>query len=282
VIRLLERRRDCASGQARADLADRVMSLRRDDNRSVDAFDEGERIVTRSSGTFLVGPRLGAKFRDVQVTAEQQAKFDDFKRNAVARRERAREDGSPLALTVVGDQARVSVHGILTEAPDVYAWLFGEPNTLYSDIADAIIAAERNPSVRHVTFDIESGGGTVAGLRTATKAIAVMQKSRSVLSSFAASAAYWIASQIGRIEAKHDLAEFGSIGVAVRSVKHPIVHDIASTNAPNKRPDPSTEEGKAAIRRELDAIHAVFVGDVAAGRSRALACCLPTRHSTGG
>lgn len=282
VISMLEQRRDAATGPRRADLTDRVMGLRRARRNGTEydprndapsaRFEEGD-LAARSDGSdsFLVGPRYAAQLREIPAaTAEQRAKFAEFKRGAAARRERAREDGSPIALTVVGDQARVSVRGMLTEVPDMWAWLLGEPNTLYSDIADAVMAAEQNSSVRHVAFDVESGGGTVSGLRTATKAIRGMKKSRSVLSSFAASAAYWIAAEVGHIEARHDLAEFGSIGVAVRSVKHPIVHDIASTNAPNKRPDPSTEEGKAAIRRELDAIHAVFARDVAAGRSRAL------------
>ncbi len=159
--------------------------------------------------------------------------------------------------------------GLLTEVPDFWAWLFGEPNTLYSDIAEAVHFVEADKKVRHVTFAVESGGGTVAGLPTATQAIASMTKSRSVSSSFAASAAYWIAATVGKIELKHDLSEVGSIGVAVRMAKWAEVFDIASTHAPNKRPDPSTAEGQAAIRLELDAIHEKFAKAVAEGRTRA-------------
>lgn len=170
---------------------------------------------------------------------------------------------------MVNSQARISVAGLLTETPDLLSWWYGLPNTLYSDIADAINFVEREKSVKHVTFDVESGGGTVAGLRTATQAISTMTKSRSVVSSFAASAAFWLSCEVGKIEAKHDLSEFGSIGVAVRMAKWAEVHDIASTNAPNKRPDPSTDEGKAIVRLELDAIHEKFASAVASGRGRA-------------
>jgi ClpP class serine protease len=220
----------------------------------------------------LVCPRWEAMFATLTpavITAEQRSQFAEHRRNEVARRARAKEDGSPLALTVVGDQAAITVHGLLTETPDIMSWWYGLPNTLYGDIADAIAWIERDKNVKHVTFDVESGGGTVAGLRVATQAIAGMKKGRSVSSSFAASAAFWISAEVGKIEAKHDLAEFGSIGVAVRMSKWEGIYDIASTAAPAKRPDPSTAEGQAIIRHELDAIHEKFAQAVATGRTRA-------------
>lgn len=42
---------------------------------------------------------------------------------------------------------------------------------------------------------------------------------------------------------------------------------ITSTNAPKKRPDITTEEGKAMVREELDAMHEIFVDAIAEGRS---------------
>ncbi len=256
------------------DLGERVMAFRRSRRGDVEGtgeFEDEERFVARfeRSDEFLVGPGLGSELREASATAEQMTKFAEYRAAESYRRTRAKEDGTPLALSVAGDQARVSVRGLLSEVPDLWAWILGSANTLYSDVADAIHFAERDPKVRHVTFDIESGGGTVSGIRTATQAIRGMKKSRSVVSSFAASAAYWLAAEVGRIEAKHDLAQFGSVGAAVRVGKFPHIHDIASKNAPNKRPDPSTAEGKAAIQSELDAIHEKFAADVAAGRSRA-------------
>jgi ClpP class serine protease len=42
---------------------------------------------------------------------------------------------------------------------------------------------------------------------------------------------------------------------------------IASSNAPKKAPDMTTEEGKAVVREELDALHDLFVDAIAEGRS---------------
>jgi ClpP class serine protease len=88
----------------------------------------------------------------------------------------------------------------------------------------------------------------------------------------AASAAYWIASAAGEIVIDRT-AVVGSIGV-VAAVPVQVAPDangeiwleIVSTNAPNKRPDPTTEDGRAEIVATLDAIEKQFVADVARGR----------------
>lgn len=233
---------------------------------------EPEDVIGRAveSSHLLLAPVLRCQVDGLTVTSEQYSAFTRHRSSELARRETARQMGRPTALSITGAEATIAVRGLLSEQLDVIAYILGQENTLYSDIAEAILAAESDPAVKHITFDVVSGGGTVAGLRTATQAISTMTKPRTVVSSFAASAAYWLATAIGRIEASHDLAEFGSLGVATRSMKVPGVVDITSTDAPNKRPDPSTEEGRAAIRAELDAIHERFVADVATGRSKTL------------
>jgi ClpP class serine protease len=60
---------------------------------------------------------------------------------------------------------------------------------------------------------------------------------------------------------------FGSIGIAASFLVDESIVEIASTEAPKKRPDVSTAEGKAIVREELDAIHEVFVEAIARGRS---------------
>jgi ClpP class serine protease len=42
--------------------------------------------------------------------------------------------------------------------------------------------------------------------------------------------------------------------------------EIVSSNAPNKRPDPESEDGASQIRGMLDAIEGEFIADVARGR----------------
>jgi ClpP class serine protease len=88
----------------------------------------------------------------------------------------------------------------------------------------------------------------------------------------AASAAYWLASQAGEIVIER-AASVGSIGVVATVSKQEAAgsdgrrsYEIVSSGAPLKRPDPSTDEGKAAIQEQIDAIEKSFIADVARGR----------------
>jgi ClpP class serine protease len=45
-------------------------------------------------------------------------------------------------------------------------------------------------------------------------------------------------------------------------------YEIVSSGAPRKRPDPTSEDGRAAVQEEIDAIEDVFVAAVAEGRNR--------------
>ena len=80
------------------------------------------------------------------------------------------------------------------------------------------------------------------------------------------SAAYGIAAAAGNIVAAGPAAMFGSVGTAISMAVSDDVVTITSSNAPEKRPDPRTEEGRASIIRHLDAIDSLFVDAIAAGR----------------
>jgi ClpP class serine protease len=187
----------------------------------------------------------------------------EFSESIVAR---ARSEGAPSNLSVAGDVAQIDVVGLLTERPDFIAWLFGYGNTTYEDIQSAIAIAEANPAVKRLQYNIASPGGTIAGLFETLAAIDDGKKPKSVVTSFAASAAYAIASRAGRITATTAATEVGSIGVAISFYVDESIIDIASTKAPKKRPDVSTEEGQATVREELDALHDLFVEAIAGGR----------------
>jgi ClpP class serine protease len=177
--------------------------------------------------------------------------------------------GGPSNYRVEGNTAYISVTGLLTAEPDLWCEYFGLDNTTYPDIAESVARAEGDPTVKRVVYEISSGGGTVAGITDAVYAIDSARKPSSVVSDYAASAAYWIATRAsvgGKITATSPMASFGSIGVAVDVYAFAFVKQIASTDAPNKRPDVNTEEGRQAIREELDAIHDHFAGDVADAR----------------
>lgn len=182
---------------------------------------------------------------------------------------RAAERGLPgLAQMAVADGvATIKVEGILTKRPDPLVSFFYGKNTAYDGIVEAVNAAEANSKVKAIRFDIDSPGGNVDGLFDALAAIESSSKPKSVFARNALSAAYGIAATAGNITASGPGAMFGSVGTAVSVSVSDDVVTLTSSNAPDKRPDPRTEEGRAAIVRHLDAIDDLFVGAIAKGRA---------------
>lgn len=137
---------------------------------------------------------------------------------------------------------------------------------------------EADNSVRHILIVSDSPGGQVTDVAAFGQLIANSTKPVTVfVSGFCCSAAYWIASQAGQIVADQS-ALIGSLGVLMSSKVQEapdaggnrMVH-IASSNAPDKRPDLTTEEGQATVRSMIDGIENVFLSSVAAGRKTTLA-----------
>lgn len=189
-------------------------------------------------------------------TATQQLEFEASIRDSPSR-----------VLKVAGSTAEIRVEGVLTAQPNWMARFFGGGNTTYPEIQQAIAEAEADPSVTELVFAINSGGGQISGLFDTLAAIEGASKpTRSVVGGMAASAAYAIAAVTGKIEARNKASMLGSVGVAVAMRVDDTVVEITSTNAPDKRPDVTTDEGKAVVRKELDAIHDIFVDAIAGGR----------------
>ena len=165
-----------------------------------------------------------------------------------------------------GKVATIKVEGILTKTADPFMSFFFGANTAYDDIIAQIGAAERDQKVSAIQFDIDSPGGNVDGLFDTLAAIEAAQKPMSVRARNAQSAAYGIAAAAGNIVATGPGASFGSVGTAISMHVSDEIVTIASSNAPEKRPDPRTEEGRASIVRHLDAIDELFVEAIAGGR----------------
>jgi ClpP class serine protease len=218
-----------------------------------------------------------------QDTAAQLARLqrtlviDAVRRAEFEARAEKREDGvddekeKPSAsvervMKTAGDVAEVAVRGVLTKNPSFLLWLMGVEQTTYSDITGALAKAGADPAIKSVVLNIDSPGGTVDGLFETLAAIQAFKKPISVLATQACSAAYAIAAVSGPITATGPAASFGSIGVAASFELDEDVVDLTSTEAPEKRPDVTTEEGKAVVIKYLDAIHALFVDAIAAGR----------------
>jgi ClpP class serine protease len=144
-------------------------------------------------------------------------------------------------------------------------------SVLHNDLRAALASAE----VGAIMLLIDSPGGAVSGINSFADAVAAAAKRKTIVAHVAgtaASAAYWIATAASEI-AMERTGIVGSIGV-VAAVPKQVEPDsegdmwieIVSTNAPDKRPDPTTDDGRAVIVSALDAIEQEFIADVARGR----------------
>lgn len=193
-------------------------------------------------------------------TAQQQIDYE-------ARYAASASETASRLLTVAGNNAEVAVKGVITKAPSFLAMLFGGGNTTYGEIIAALAEAEADPTVDNITLAIDSPGGQFDGLFDALAAIQGTSKPvKALISNVGASAAYAIASQADEIVASNRAARIGSVGVAATIGVDDSEVTITSTNAPKKRPDVTTEEGRAMVREELDAMHEIFVDAIAEGR----------------
>lgn len=137
--------------------------------------------------------------------------------------------------------------------------------------------AQAAEDVERIVMLVDSPGGVVSGLGEAADVIRGSAKPvTAYVTGIGASAAYWLASQAGEL-VMDPAASVGSIGV-VASMSRQVApgsdgrrsFEVVSSNAPLKRPDPETEEGRASIQSEVDAIETVFMADVALGRKVSL------------
>lgn len=167
----------------------------------------------------------------------------------------------------IGDTAQINISGVLSKEPSWVLRYFGGGNTAYSEIISAINESERDPNIQKVIFNIDSPGGQTSGLTMAMDAIESMTiPTEARVSGTAASAAYGLASQTDKITALDRGAIFGSIGVKATLFVDDSIVDITSSNAPEKAPDVTTEDGKKIVQKYLDQIEAIFIEDIAQGR----------------
>jgi len=149
--------------------------------------------------------------------------------------------------------------------------------TSVEDFATDFQAALDNPAVKAIVLNIDSPGGEITGVNELGAMIArAAEGSKPVIAyagGLAASGAYWLASQAQKIVAD-PTAMIGSIGVVAtirdsreKDAKAGITtYEIVSSQSPNKRLDPATDEGRAAMQVILDDLASEFVAAVALGR----------------
>ena len=204
-----------------------------------------------------------AEAQNTPIPLDEQAKL-------TANFEASLAGATPRIMSVAGDKAQIAVEGVLTKVPSWLAMIFGGGNTTYPEIISAIAAAEQDDNISDMTLAIDSPGGHFDGLFDVLGAIRAAKKPvHAQISSLGASAAFAIATEADTIAADNKATRVGSVGVAATFRISENEVTITSTDAPKKRPDVTTDEGKADVRQELDAMHEIFADAIAAGRSAA-------------
>lgn len=185
--------------------------------------------------------------------------------------------GRPLdnarSVTVRDGVAIVPVTGPIFPRANMMTEMSGA--TSLALLATDLRAALDDPNVSAVVIDIDSPGGVAFGVQEMADMVYAARQEKPVVayvSGMAASAAYWLASAAGEVVINASgLA--GSIGVVMgmQIQEGPDQNgyrdiELVSSHAPNKRPDPRTDEGLAEIQTLLDGLEAEFIGAVARNR----------------
>jgi len=185
--------------------------------------------------------------------------------------------------------AYVPITGLLTPNSELLERYLGW--TTYRGLEETMSDLVAHEDVAAIVLIIDSPGGLVLGLDGAVQAIAGAASAKpvhAVAHPLAASAAYALASQATELSVTPG-SMVGSIGCAVltESFVQPgqswgvQMFELVSSHAMAKRPDASTEEGRAEWKRSLDESEARFHAVVAAGRGIPLSD-LPDRLSVNG
>lgn len=171
-------------------------------------------------------------------------------------------------LTMRGDTAVIPITGPIFKRANLFTEISGA--TSHEIIGQQIAAALDDSAVQSIVLDIDSPGGTASGTSEVAQLVYDSRGIKPIVAyvnGMAASAAYWIASAADEIVI-NDTAVVGSIGVVsvARIGKDNGDIEIISSNAPNKRPDPATSEGRAQVQTLVDSLETVFIDTVARNR----------------
>lgn len=185
-----------------------------------------------------------------------------------------RLDGARYAMLTREGVAIVPVVGPIFPRANLMTEMSGT-GTSAAMLARDLQLARDSFDVGAVLLMVDSPGGSPTGINALADQIYAMRGKKRVLAHVTgscASAAYWLASSAGELVVEKT-GIVGSIGVVAAISKQvepdasgSLAIEIVSSSAPNKRPDPQSEEGAAEIRTLLDSIESQFIADVARGR----------------
>jgi len=181
-------------------------------------------------------------------------------------------------LDVNSDVAILTIEGTLSKSgPSPLALYFGYSGTGYLEIIEACEELTSNSNVNEVFIYMDTGGGFVEGLDEAYQALSDLNKDKKVKvinKGMIASAGYYLASAISRIEAQTPAVLTGSIGVKIvgydfskydanLGIKRVA---IISSGAPKKDRTLETKQGQTVLQEEVNSMERIFHARVAEGR----------------
>lgn len=174
----------------------------------------------------------------------------------------------------ITDIAVIDVIGPIFTRADLFSDVSGATSIemLERQLDDALY----DDSIRAIVFRIDSPGGEVTGTHELANYIDEACELKPIIAyvqGAACSAAYWIASATGRIYADKT-ATLGSIGVvatwtddsAARAAAGLTDYEVVSSQSPNKRLNPTRDDGRAELQKQIDGLADIFIDDVAAFR----------------
>lgn len=197
----------------------------------------------------------------------------------IAKGEKSGLLAKPAEIERQGDLAIIPITGLLVPGrAGLIERLFGA--TGYQDVADSVNGAARDDDIKRILLMVDSPGGTVQGVTTASDAVAEAAKIKPVVAhttSMMASGAYWIGSQANTISADR-MSDIGSIGVISvrldltgayqqRGIKLE-VYRSGPLKATGVAGESLSEEQAQHLQRRIDEIFAAFLGAVESRRGR--------------
>ncbi|MFQ0992924.1 S49 family peptidase [Gilliamella apicola] len=167
---------------------------------------------------------------------------------------------------------------------DVIGSIFTRAN-IFTEICDAVAINELeieldkalyDDSIKAIILRIDSPGGEVTGIHEFANYLDEACEIKPIVAyvnGMACSAAYWIASATSYIYADKT-ATLGSIGVVAawtddskaRTEAGLTDYEVVSSQSPNKRLDPTKDDGRAELQKHIDGLADIFIDDVAAFR----------------
>lgn len=183
--------------------------------------------------------------------------------------------GRPLqntrTVTMRDGVATVPVSGPIFRHANLFTQISGA--TSIEMLAKDFTEALDNPEVSAIILNMDSPGGQVTGTAEFAEMVYQARGKKPVVAyvdGMAASAAYWIASAADSVVVSKT-AEVGSIGVIGTVMDDSPkpgsgAYRFISSQSPNKRVDPSSDEGASQIQARIDDLAATFIADVARHR----------------